>query len=82
MNDDPKTWGLPAPRLQWEVFAVDKKGKACSRAVYVAAPTQERAIAAGKYWRKVVGMKAAKVVVARRYYPQHDPSMAAWIKKH
>lgn len=82
MIDDPRLWGIPQPRLQWEVYPVDKKGKACGQAVYVSAPTQERAIACGKYWRRMLSMKPAKVVVARRYYPQHDPSMAAWIKKN
>lgn len=81
MSTTPKDWGLRPPKLQWEVYPVDRKGRACGNSVYVAAPTHERAIACGKYWRRVLGMKHSKHVVARRYYPQNDPSMAAWVIK-
>lgn len=76
-----RPWWEPAPRLQWEVFPVDKKGKACGSAVYVCAENEQRALACGKHWRRVLSMKHSKTIVARRYYPERDPSMAAWIKK-
>jgi hypothetical protein len=81
VTDDPRTWGMPQPKLQWEVYPVDKKGRACGAPVYVAAANHERALACGKYWRRVLSMKPAKHVVARRYFPQHDPSMALWVTK-
>ncbi|ODU89836.1 MAG: hypothetical protein BGO61_05490 [Thiobacillus sp. 65-69] len=64
-------------RLQWEVFPVDKKGKQCGSSVYVAAESQERALACGKYWRRMLSLKPAKTVVARRYHPERDPYMVA-----
>lgn len=81
MIDDPRLWGLPPPRLQWEVYPVDKKGRACGNSVYVCAANHERALACGKYWRRVLSMKPAKNVVAKRYYPQNDPALAAWVVK-
>lgn len=79
MIDDPRSCGLPPPRLQWEVYPVDKTGRACGRSVYVSAANQDRALACGKYWRRVLGMKRAKDMVARRYYPQNDPALGAWV---
>lgn len=82
LRDDPRLWGLPPPRLQWEVYPVDKKGRACGSSVYVCAANHERALACGKYWRRVLSMKPSKNVVARRYYPQNDPALASWIVKN
>lgn len=64
-------------RLQWEVFPVDKKGKQCGSSVYVAAENHERALACGKYWRRMLSLKPAKAVAARRYHPERDPYMIA-----
>lgn len=72
-----RKWWEPEPRLQWEVFAVDKKGKPIEAPVYVVAPTYERALARGKYWRRVLSRKKAKMVVAQRYYPERDRSLPA-----
>ncbi|MBN8759429.1 MAG: hypothetical protein J0I94_03265 [Thiobacillus sp.] len=77
MSNDPRTWGMNPERLQWEVFPVDKKGKQCGSSVYVAAESQERALACGKYWRRMLSLKPAKTVVARRYHPERDPYMVA-----
>jgi hypothetical protein len=77
VSDDPRTWGRNPERLQWEVFPVDKKGKQCGSSVYVAADNQERALACGKYWRRMLSMKPAKNVAARRYHPERDPYMVA-----
>ena len=79
--NDPKQWGRPQPRLLWEVYPVDVKGKACGGSVYVCAANQERALACGKYWRRVLSMRPSKRVVARRYYPQNDPSISLWVKR-
>lgn len=64
-------------RLQWEVFPVDKKGTQCGSSVYVAAENQARALACGKYWRRMLSLKPAKNVAARRYHPERDPYMVA-----
>lgn len=77
--DDPKFWGLPPPRLQWEVYPVDKKGRVCGSSVYVCAENRERALACGKYWRRVLSMKPAKNLVVKRYYPQNDPALEGWV---
>lgn len=75
MSNDPRTWGQNPKRLQWEVYPVDKKGKQCGGSVYVAAESQERALACGKYWRRMLSLKPAKSVAARRYHPERDPYM-------
>ncbi len=76
-----RLWWDPPPQLQWEVYPVDKKGKACGSPVYVRAVDEQRALACGKYWRRVLSLKGGKKIVARRYHPESDPSMSAWIKK-
>lgn len=75
--DDPRTWGTKPERLQWEVYPVDRKGKQCGNSVYVAAATHERALACGKYWRRMLSLAPSKNVSARRYHPERDPYMVA-----
>lgn len=61
--------------LQWQVLAVDRKGRGLEDGVYVCAATQADALRIGKRWRRVLGLKSSKNVVARRYYPERDPYM-------
>lgn len=63
--------------LRWEVLSLDQKGSA----VYVIAATAERALACGKYWRRVMGFPRAKKIIARRYYPERDVSISTWVMK-
>ncbi|MEN6586112.1 MAG: hypothetical protein ABFE02_08745 [Sulfuricella sp.] len=72
MSDDPRTWGMTPEKLQWEVYPVDKKGKQCGSSIYIAAESRERAMARGKYWRRMLSLKPAKNIEVRRYHPQRD----------
>jgi hypothetical protein len=67
------------PRLRWEVQCFTGNGKPCSSAVWVIAADQERAIKAGKYWMRIVGIKRRGEVRAKRYHPERDPEIRMWI---
>lgn len=73
--NDPRTWGANPERLQWEVYPVDRNGKQCGSSIYVAAANHVRALACGKYWRRMLSLKPAKNIEARRYHPERDPYM-------
>jgi hypothetical protein len=75
LEEGPPEWMQPdRPRLRWEVQCFNGNGKPISSAVYVIAADQERAVKAGKYWMRVVGIKRRGDVKAKRYYPERDPA--------
>lgn len=73
-------WSEPEMSTRWQVQCFDGHNRPVSSPVWVAARTAERAVRAGKYWMRVVGIKRRGTVVARRYHPQHDPAFRGYIR--
>lgn len=61
------------PLLRWQVQCYDSHHRPIGTPVFVGARNQQRAIATGKYWMRVLGRKVRGSVVAKRYHPERDP---------
>lgn len=70
-------WSEPERNLKWEVRCVDSHGRVASSSVYVNARSEQAAIATGKYWMRVIGIKRRGTVVAKTYRPEHDCELLA-----
>lgn len=80
LEEGPPEWMQPdRPRIRWEVQCFTGNGKPASSAVWVIAADQERAIKAGKYWMRIIGVKRRGEVRAKRYHPHLDPEIRMWI---
>jgi hypothetical protein len=82
LEEGPPEWMLEdRPRLKWEVQCFTGNGKPASSAVWVIAADHDRAIKAGKYWMRVVGIKRRGTVQAKRYHPHLDPAIRMWVTR-
>ncbi len=66
-------WGEPIP-VRWEVYCIDGHARRLTSSVFVRATSEQRAIATGKYWMRVICIKRRGTVIAKRYHPERDPA--------
>jgi len=64
---------------KWQVQCFDGHNRPISRPVFVSARSAKRAIATGKFWMRVVGIKRRGTVVASRYYRERDPELRGYV---
>lgn len=70
-------WTEPERNLKWEVRCFDSHGRVASSPVFVCARSERAAVAAGKYWMRVVGIKRRGNVSAKPYHPEQDRELLA-----
>lgn len=66
---------------RWEVYAVDGYGKRQGASTYVRAPTEAKAMVAGKEALQMLGAKRPVAVRAVPYRPECDPSIRMHIQQ-
>jgi hypothetical protein len=74
MTQQHPWWTEPERNQKWEVQCFDSHGRPASSIVYVAARSEQAAIATGKYWMRVIGIKRRGTVRAKHYHPERDPA--------
>lgn len=73
------SWTFESDYRIWQVQCFDSHGRKSSAAVWVGAASQQRAIAAGKYWMRIVGIKRRGTVVAKHWDALNDPAMRGYV---
>ncbi|MGJ7557459.1 hypothetical protein ACSFBI_25995 [Variovorax sp. RB3P1] len=73
------SWTFEPEWRQWQVQCFDNHGRPSSRPVWVGAANAQRAVAAGKYWMRLVGIKRRGNVVAKPWDALNDPAMRGYV---
>jgi hypothetical protein len=74
------SWTFEPDWAQWEVQCFDGNRRPVSRPVFVGARNYERAIAAGKYWMRMLGIKRRGTVMAKHWDALNDPAMRGYVR--